>query len=130
MYIHFVQYLELTVDVVRSAIACVLGHFPGISTDAVGVLEMTSFTVIVDVVEYISCPCTTDEHMLIFNKICVMSWFVQMGRYESSYGDETFTALDYVAATPDWSVMGHPQQGFDPMEIRWHRKTKKDIGGC
>ena len=44
---------------------------------------------------------------------------------------ETFSAADYVAPTPEWAVFGHPQQGFDPSETRWHRKkTKQDIGGC
>lgn len=44
---------------------------------------------------------------------------------------KAFSALDYVAATPDWAVIGHPQQGFDPEETRWYRKKpKKDIGGC
>ena len=43
---------------------------------------------------------------------------------------KAFTAMDYVAATPDWAVIGHPQQGFDPEETRWHRKKQKDIGGC
>ena len=53
-----------------------------------------------------------------------------MERYESSGGVETFTALDYVAPTPDWAEIGHAQRGFDPVETRWHRKSKKDIGGC
>lgn len=52
-----------------------------------------------------------------------------MQLYESSGGKETFTALDYVAQTPDWSEIGHTQRGFDPVETRWRRKSKKDIGG-
>ncbi|KAJ7387044.1 S-adenosyl-L-methionine-dependent tRNA 4-demethylwyosine synthase [Desmophyllum pertusum] len=50
--------------------------------------------------------------------------------YEESNGAENFTALDYMAKTPDWSLMGHAQRGFDPLETRWHRKKKKDISGC
>ena len=32
-----------------------------------------------------------------------------------------------MAVTPDWAwaQFGHPQQGFDPEEVRWHRKNKK-----
>jgi len=53
-----------------------------------------------------------------------------MRKYEESSGAENFTALDYMAKTPDWAVMGHAQRGFDPLETRWHRKKKKDISGC
>ena len=55
----------------------------------------------------------------------------QVQAYEASGGKKTFTALDYVAPTPEWAVLGHTQRGFDPQETRWHRKNKnKDIGGC
>ncbi|XP_064391426.1 S-adenosyl-L-methionine-dependent tRNA 4-demethylwyosine synthase TYW1-like [Halichondria panicea] len=54
-----------------------------------------------------------------------------IGAYEASNGQQTFTALDYVAPSPEWAVIGHKQRGFDPLETRWHRKNKnKDIGGC
>ncbi|CAH3108575.1 unnamed protein product [Porites lobata] len=53
-----------------------------------------------------------------------------MQKYEESNGTESFTALDYMAKTPDWALMGHAQRGFDPQETRWHRKKKKDISGC
>ncbi|RMX47239.1 hypothetical protein pdam_00012924 [Pocillopora damicornis] len=53
-----------------------------------------------------------------------------MQRYEESNGTENFTALDYMAKTPEWALMGHEQRGFDPEETRWHRKKKKDISGC
>ena len=52
-----------------------------------------------------------------------------MQRFEESGGKETFTALDYVAPTPEWAEIGHAQRGFDPVETRWRRKSKKDIGG-
>lgn len=49
----------------------------------------------------------------------------------SSDTQEPFTALDYVAPTPEWAVIGHSQRGFDPCETRWYRKNKnKDMGGC
>ncbi|XP_029212555.2 LOW QUALITY PROTEIN: S-adenosyl-L-methionine-dependent tRNA 4-demethylwyosine synthase TYW1-like [Acropora millepora] len=53
-----------------------------------------------------------------------------MRRYEESDGTEDFSALDYMAKTPDWALMGHAQRGFDPLETRWHRKKRKDISGC
>ncbi|XP_020628317.1 S-adenosyl-L-methionine-dependent tRNA 4-demethylwyosine synthase-like [Orbicella faveolata] len=54
----------------------------------------------------------------------------RMCSYEESSGTENFTALDYMAKTPNWALMGHAQRGFDPEETRWHRKKKKDISGC
>ncbi|XP_077995232.1 S-adenosyl-L-methionine-dependent tRNA 4-demethylwyosine synthase TYW1-like isoform X2 [Glandiceps talaboti] len=42
----------------------------------------------------------------------------------------TFTAEDYMAKTPAWAVFGSNEQGFDPVETRFHRKKKKDISGC
>lgn len=54
-----------------------------------------------------------------------------VSKFEESGGDETFTALDYMARTPSWAVYGSEERGFDPVETRWHRKTtKKDITGC
>ena len=53
-----------------------------------------------------------------------------MEHYDATSGKESFTALDYMAPTPEWSIVGHAQRGFDPLETRWHRKTKKDMGGC
>jgi len=34
-----------------------------------------------------------------------------------------FDSLDYVAPTPEWAIVGHPQRGFDPVEVR-HRRGK------
>ncbi|XP_072032877.1 S-adenosyl-L-methionine-dependent tRNA 4-demethylwyosine synthase TYW1-like [Amphiura filiformis] len=54
-----------------------------------------------------------------------------MKAYESSEGKKTFTAVDYMAKTPDWAVFGSQEQGFDPAETRFRRKGKnKDITGC
>lgn len=47
-----------------------------------------------------------------------------MRRYYLSEGKETFTAMDYIAATPSWAVYGAPEDGFDPVETRF-RRTKK-----
>ena len=46
---------------------------------------------------------------------------------------QTFSSLDYTAATPAWAVFGAKEQGFDPQEKRWFRKGKAEInveGGC
>lgn len=48
----------------------------------------------------------------------------------ASEGAKTFTSQDYMARTPNWAVFGAQEQGFDPVETRFFRKTKKDIGGC
>lgn len=50
--------------------------------------------------------------------------------YNSSSGQKTFTSEDYMAKTPSWAVFGAREQGFDPVETRFFRKNKKDIGGC
>ena len=50
--------------------------------------------------------------------------------FKTSDGHKTFTAQDYMAKTPHWAVFGAEEQGFDPNETRYFRKTKKDIGGC
>ncbi|XP_014240606.1 S-adenosyl-L-methionine-dependent tRNA 4-demethylwyosine synthase-like [Cimex lectularius] len=50
--------------------------------------------------------------------------------YETD-GSKTFTALDYLKKTPPWAVFGCAEQGFDPVETRWHRKNNtKDVSGC
>ncbi|KAI9144769.1 hypothetical protein BKA69DRAFT_1054309 [Paraphysoderma sedebokerense] len=36
-----------------------------------------------------------------------------------------FNSLDYVAATPHWSVFGDEHRGFDPAEQRFYRNKKK-----
>ena len=56
--------------------------------------------------------------------------FFQMTDYESSNGEKTFSAMDYMAPTPHWAVFGNTHHGFDPIETRFHRKKKKDIAGC
>lgn len=54
-----------------------------------------------------------------------------MYQYRESDGTKSFTALDYVAVTPHWSVIGDGQRGFDPKEKRWTRKSKsKAESGC
>nr|CAD7401642.1 unnamed protein product [Timema cristinae] len=52
-------------------------------------------------------------------------------KFYSTNGESSFTALDYMRKTPDWAVYGSSEQGFDPVETRWHRKSNtKDISGC
>ncbi|KAM4796360.1 S-adenosyl-L-methionine-dependent tRNA 4-demethylwyosine synthase TYW1-like [Rhinophrynus dorsalis] len=51
--------------------------------------------------------------------------------YEESGGSQMFTALDYVAKTPEWALFGSRERGFDPLDTRFQRKNKtKDISGC
>jgi len=50
--------------------------------------------------------------------------------YEESNGTKTFKDIDYMEVTPEWAIFGNSHRGFDPDETRWHRKKKKDIGGC
>eukprot|EP00817_Percolomonadidae_sp_ATCC50343_P005703 CAMPEP_0117425256 /NCGR_PEP_ID=MMETSP0758-20121206/5558_1 /TAXON_ID=63605 /ORGANISM="Percolomonas cosmopolitus, Strain AE-1 (ATCC 50343)" /LENGTH=654 /DNA_ID=CAMNT_0005209619 /DNA_START=95 /DNA_END=2059 /DNA_ORIENTATION=- len=37
-----------------------------------------------------------------------------------------FTDLDYVAPTPEWALLDSKEQGFDPVETRFKRKSKKE----
>ncbi|XP_063809829.1 S-adenosyl-L-methionine-dependent tRNA 4-demethylwyosine synthase TYW1-like [Pseudophryne corroboree] len=51
--------------------------------------------------------------------------------YEESGGNQTVSALDYMAKTPKWALFGSTERGFDPVETRFQRKNKtKDISGC
>ncbi|CAI8029803.1 S-adenosyl-L-methionine-dependent tRNA 4-demethylwyosine synthase TYW1 [Geodia barretti] len=58
--------------------------------------------------------------------------FIELNNgFMNSGKTQKFSAVDYMALTPDWAVFGHTQQGFDPSETRWHRKKpKEDNGGC
>lgn len=70
------------------------------------------------------------NHCVVFFGM-IRSCLLQITEYEESGGKTSFTALDYVAPTPEWAIFGSVQQGFDPTETRYHRKRgKKDIGGC
>uniref|UniRef100_A0A3P8V9H8 S-adenosyl-L-methionine-dependent tRNA 4-demethylwyosine synthase TYW1 n=1 Tax=Cynoglossus semilaevis TaxID=244447 RepID=A0A3P8V9H8_CYNSE len=51
--------------------------------------------------------------------------------YEESGGQRSFSALDYVSKTPLWALFGAQEQGFDPDDTRFQRRSKtKDISGC
>uniref|UniRef100_A0A3P8TCW0 S-adenosyl-L-methionine-dependent tRNA 4-demethylwyosine synthase TYW1 n=1 Tax=Amphiprion percula TaxID=161767 RepID=A0A3P8TCW0_AMPPE len=51
--------------------------------------------------------------------------------HEESGGQQSFSALDYVAKTPSWALFGAQEQGFDPADTRFQRRNKtKDISGC
>ena len=72
-----------------------------------------------------------DDYHLYNNFLRVPLQYIQNKEFLEFGKAKAFSALDYMVATPDWAVIGHPQQGFDPQETRWHRKKpKKDIGGC
>uniref|UniRef100_A0A674NUE0 tRNA 4-demethylwyosine synthase (AdoMet-dependent) n=1 Tax=Takifugu rubripes TaxID=31033 RepID=A0A674NUE0_TAKRU len=54
-----------------------------------------------------------------------------VGVYEKTGGQRSFSALDYMAKTPNWAVFGAQEQGFDPADTRFQRRNKtKDISGC
>lgn len=51
--------------------------------------------------------------------------------YEGTGGQRSFSALDYMAKTPHWALFGAQEQGFDPADTRFQRRSKtKDISGC
>ncbi|NXE67835.1 TYW1 synthase, partial [Calcarius ornatus] len=50
---------------------------------------------------------------------------------ERSGGARTFTAAEYTARTPPWALFGAKERGFDPQDVRFHRKNKaQDTSGC
>ncbi|XP_038141891.1 S-adenosyl-L-methionine-dependent tRNA 4-demethylwyosine synthase TYW1 isoform X2 [Cyprinodon tularosa] len=51
--------------------------------------------------------------------------------HDDSGGQQSFSALDYIAKTPSWALFGANEQGFDPADTRFQRRNKtKDISGC
>lgn len=58
--------------------------------------------------------------------------FQQLARtHEEAQGQQSFSALDYMAKTPSWALFGAREQGFDPDDTRFQRRNKtKDISGC
>lgn len=51
--------------------------------------------------------------------------------HEETRGQQSFSALDYMAKTPGWALFGAREQGFDPDDTRFQRRNKtKDISGC
>ncbi|XP_078404716.1 S-adenosyl-L-methionine-dependent tRNA 4-demethylwyosine synthase TYW1 isoform X4 [Cetorhinus maximus] len=49
--------------------------------------------------------------------------------YEENNGTKIISAEDYMAKTPPWALFGAKQRGFDPVDIRFLRKKRKDISG-
>lgn len=44
---------------------------------------------------------------------------------------EPFSAMDYHSPTPEWAVYGAKERGFDPVEVRHHRKKPmQNVHGC
>uniref|UniRef100_A0A3Q3WCM8 S-adenosyl-L-methionine-dependent tRNA 4-demethylwyosine synthase TYW1 n=1 Tax=Mola mola TaxID=94237 RepID=A0A3Q3WCM8_MOLML len=51
--------------------------------------------------------------------------------HKETGGEQSFSALDYIAKTPSWALFGAHEQGFDPADTRFQRRNKtKDISGC
>jgi len=44
--------------------------------------------------------------------------------FEESNGEKRFSAVDYMVPTPTWALFGSKERGFDPVEKRFHRKSK------
>jgi len=44
--------------------------------------------------------------------------------------EKPFTALDYMAPTPEWAVFGHTQRGFDPVEYSHKLANRPRGSGC
>jgi len=80
--------------------------------------------------------CTLLAHQRFYANGCWNTWIDYpkyhqlMKEYNDSGGTKTFRDVDYMAPTPYWAVYGDENRGFDPAETRWHRKKKKDVGGC
>lgn len=50
-----------------------------------------------------------------------------MRRYYESGGKDTFTAMDYIAPTPQWALYDAKEAGFDPKETRFRRTRKGKV---
>ncbi|XP_039588797.1 S-adenosyl-L-methionine-dependent tRNA 4-demethylwyosine synthase TYW1-like isoform X1 [Passer montanus] len=51
--------------------------------------------------------------------------------HQRSGGSRTFTAAEYTARTPPWALFGARERGFDPLDVRFQRKSKaRDTSGC
>lgn len=53
-----------------------------------------------------------------------------VSKYSETDGAAVFESKGYMKRTPDWAVYGAKEQGFDPVETRWHRHAGKNMGGC
>lgn len=59
--------------------------------------------------------------------------WIDYGKFHQLYQEyktmgKAFTAMDYMAATPSWAVIGSKERGFDPVETRWRRKSRPQAG--
>ena len=46
--------------------------------------------------------------------------------HELANGDTPFSPMEYTMETPEWAVVGAPERGFDPVEVRHLRKQKAE----
>jgi len=59
------------------------------------------------------------------------TWIDYPKFHELIKSGKEFTARDYMAPTPIWSVVGAEEHGFDPEETRFRRlKKKPPTSGC
>lgn len=80
--------------------------------------------------EHSNCVLIANTKFKVDNSWC--TW-IDYGKFHSlhqrhSANGENFTAMDYMAPTPSWAVIGSKERGFDPTETRWRRKSKPQAG--
>uniref|UniRef100_A0A161M1Z6 S-adenosyl-l-methionine-dependent trna 4-demethylwyosine synthase n=1 Tax=Triatoma infestans TaxID=30076 RepID=A0A161M1Z6_TRIIF len=84
--------------------------------------------------EHSNCLLIAHKKFYIAGQWCTWidydRFHVLMQSYYKTEGNQNFTTLDYTSPTPSWAVFGARERGFDPIEKRWFRKSKKDISGC
>jgi len=80
--------------------------------------------------EHSNCILLASKRFLVADKW--LTWIDYDRFHQLIKSGQQFSAMDYMAETPDWAVYGAKERGFDPMETRWFRKDKgpKDISGC
>jgi len=79
----------------------------------------------------LACEHAHSNIVLIANKRFKLegrwhTWIDYEKFHELVRSGKDFSALDYVAPTPEWAVYGAAEQGFDPKETRvYHNRTKR-----
>jgi tRNA wybutosine-synthesizing protein 1 len=55
-----------------------------------------------------------------------LTWIDFSAFFDLVRAGKPFTSMDYAAPTPSWALVGAPEKGFDPNEVRFRRKTKEE----
>lgn len=84
--------------------------------------------------EHSNCILLSHKKFYISGKWCTWIDYDKFHQLIKAYNEsgktKPFTSLEYVCETPSWAVIGAEEQGFDPKETRFFRKSRKDISGC